>query len=74
MLLATPVVELLRGIGRGEVLIVAYSVDVILLRELGWEAVEQLLLIGNHDEMVSALGELSAVFEPHARGGSGDEC
>ena len=40
MLLATPVVELLRGIGRGEVLIVAYSVDVVLLRELGWDGVE----------------------------------
>ena len=62
MLFAAPIVKQLCGIGGGEVLVVANGVDVILLRELSWKSVEQLLLVGDHDEVMSALGELAAVF------------
>ena len=71
--MAAPVVELPCGIGGGKVLVAAYGIDAVLLGELGGENVEQLLLVGDHNEAMPVLRELSAVFKTHARGGSSDE-
>ena len=43
-------------------MVAAYGVDAILPSELLGQGVEEVLLVGYHDEVVPAFGELSTIF------------
>ena len=68
-----PSEEACGGVGQGEVETKSVDLDGVLVGQLRWEGLDKVLLVGDHDNVVAHGGQLAAVFETHAGGGSGDE-